>query len=332
MTRIVRKYIRYLGILLLILILTKIDVNLLLKYFSNINPFLCLLILALNVPQFFIKSLRWNQLLKQQKIIYPAFDAFQIYISSIFIGFITPGRLGEFIKAVYLKSDKGISLSKGMSSVFVDRLFDLYLLIILGLIGIWKFDILGKLSDTSLFLLIIFILFPLLILNKQLMGKVVSLIYESVIRGKVQLKNKIEERFDDFYIGTNQLITFKLICSAFLTCLSYSVFFIQCYLIAIAMGISINFITITLFMAISNLISFIPISISGLGTRDAILIYLFSLIDLSPEMAVSYAFLVFITFFVCGGLMGAIAWWIRPIDIVNKHSEGEKRERKDSMI
>jgi uncharacterized membrane protein YbhN (UPF0104 family) len=49
-------------------------------------------------------------------------------------------------------------------------------------------------------------------------------------------------------------------------------------------------------MAISNLISFIPISISGLGTRDATLIYLFSLIDLTPELAVSYAFLVFITF------------------------------------
>ena len=77
-------------------------------------------------------------------------------MSSIYIGFVTPGRLGEFVKAVYLKSDKGLSLSKGMSSVLVDRLFDLYLLIILGLIGIWKFDILGKLSNTSLLLLTIF--------------------------------------------------------------------------------------------------------------------------------------------------------------------------------
>lgn len=172
----VRNYIRYLGILFLIVILTNIDVKLLLKYLSNINPFLCLLVLILNVPQFFIKSLRWNQLLKQQKIIYPAFDTFQIYISSIFIGFITPGRLGEFIKVVYVKSDKGISLSKGMSSVLIDRLCDLYLLIFLGLLGIWQFDILGKLSDTSLFLSIIFISLPLLILNKQLMGKVISLI------------------------------------------------------------------------------------------------------------------------------------------------------------
>ena len=310
-----RNYIRYLGVLFLILILTNIDVKLSLKYLSNINPFLCLLVLVLNVPQFFIKSLRWNQLLKQQKVIYSALDSFNIYISSIFIGFITPGRLGEFIKAVYLKSDKGVSLSKGMSSVLVDRLFDLYLLIILGLIGIWKFDILGKLSNTSLFLLIIFVLFPLIILNKQLMGKLIGLIYKFVIKKKAQLRDKIEERFEDFYNGINQLINLELIFSALLTCLSYLVFFIQCYLIAIAMGISINFITITLFMVISNLISFIPISISGLGTRDATLIYLFSLINLTPELAVSYAFLVFITFFVCGGLMGAVAWWLRPLKL-----------------
>ena len=71
-------------------------------------------------------------------------------------------------------------------------------------------------------------------------------------------------------------------------------------------------------MAISNLISFIPISISGLGTRDATLIYLFSLIGLKPELAVSYSFLVFIVFFVCGGLMGAVAWWIKPLPISGK--------------
>jgi hypothetical protein len=82
-----------------------------------------------------------------------------------------------------------------------------------------------------------------------------------------------------------------------------------------AMNLSINFINITLFMAISNLISFIPISISGLGTRDATLIYLFSLIGLKPELAVSYAFLVFITFFVSGGLMGAVSFWFCPLKL-----------------
>ena len=76
-----------------------------------------------------------------------------------------------------------------------------------------------------------------------------------------------------------------------------------------------------MFMSISNFISFIPISISGLGTRDSVLIYLFSMIGLSSEYAVSMATLVFIIFFVFGGLIGYISFLKRPLDIKNINVE-----------
>ena len=40
-------------------------------------------------------------------------------MSSIYVGIVTPGRIGEFVKAFYLKSNKGISISKGISSVLI---------------------------------------------------------------------------------------------------------------------------------------------------------------------------------------------------------------------
>ena len=312
------KYLRLIGpVVLLFIILSKVDLLKVFLSLAKINALLLLFVSFLNIPQIFLKSLRWKQMLGTQSIQYNMKNAFVVYWAGIYAGIVTPGKLGEFIKAVYLKSDKGISLSKGMSSVLIDRLFDLYLLIILGFIGIWKCDILGKLSNISLLLLFILVLFPLVILNKQLAGKVVGLIYKSVIKKKFQLRDKIEERFEDFYNGVHQLINPNLLFSGFLTCIAYMVFFIQCCLIAIAMGISVNFITITLFMSISSLISLVPISISGLGTRDATLIYLFSLIGFKPEIAVSYSFLVFIVFFVCGGLMGAVAGWMKPVTITS---------------
>ena len=125
-------------------------------------------------------------------------------MSSLFIGFITPGRLGEFVKTLYLKADKGISLSKGFSSVLVDRFFDLYLLIILGFIGIWQFDILGKLSNIFIFLSIIIILSPLIILNKILMKKIISLLYNFAVSKKI--KRKVDESFESFYNSLFKLI------------------------------------------------------------------------------------------------------------------------------
>tara|TARA_B100002052_G_C15666700_1_gene499864 strand:+ start:555 stop:764 length:210 start_codon:yes stop_codon:yes gene_type:complete len=69
-------------------------------------------------------------------------------------------------------------------------------------------------------------------------------------------------------------------------------------------------------MAIANLISFIPISISGLGTRDTTLIFLFGIIGIKEELAFSYSFAVFILFFVLGGLIGSFAWWRKPLKII----------------
>ena len=305
--------IKYFGLIILFIILLKIDLIFLKDVILKTNLTFLFIAISLNIPHLFIKSYRWNLLLMQQKINYSPVQSFMVYMSSLYIGFITPGRFGEFVKTLYLKSDKGISLSKGFSSVLVDRMFDLYLLIILGFIGIWQFSALVKFSDAFIILFIIIIISPLFMLNKQLMEKLANILYKVAVVKKI--KGKIEESFEDFYYGLYKVISPKLLVSGLLTCISYLIFFIQCYLIVIAMGLSINFITITLFMAISNLISFIPVSVSGLGTRDAILIFLFSLIGLEPELAVSYAFMIFITFFVAGGLIGAVSFWFCPLKL-----------------
>jgi glycosyltransferase 2 family protein len=307
-----KKYLGLIGVIIFLVILTKIDLS---KFWSNLSEIkfsLFIFAVLLNIPQLFLKAYRWNQLLKKQSIQYGLKDSFFVYLSSLFIGIVTPSRVGEFVKALYLKIDKKISISRAVSSVLVDRLLDIYLLIVLGTIGLWKLQILKELSNFFL-ILAAFSVFLIVLLNKKVMQKFFGLFYRFTILKK--FKENINEKFKDFYDGISELISFKLFFPIILTCLSSFLFFIQCYIIVIAMGLSIDFLTIIFFMAVANLISFVPISIFGLGTRDAVLIYFFSFIGLNPETAVSYSFLIFITFFVCGGLMGLVAWWIKPINI-----------------
>lgn len=254
-------------------------------------------------------------MLQMQNIQYPFSECFLAYFSSLYVGFITPGRIGELVKVLYLKYDLKIPLSKGFSSVILDRILDFYLLIILGLIGIQRFSIGGELSFLVPFVLITIILFPLIFISKSKVTKFAQLIYDLVFLKKI--KKIFTESFEEFHDGINDLISLKIIKSIILTIISYFIFFIQCFLLTKAMNLQIDFFTLVLFMSISNLFSFIPISISGLGTRDAALIYLFSLIGLQSELAVGYAFLVFFSFFVCGGIMGSIAWVIKPIKFKN---------------
>lgn len=183
---------------------------------------------------------------------------------------------------------------------------------ILGTIGIWHLDIMGQSSIAFIILVSLLILPPILIVNKKLTGKCIWFFYNKFILKKV--KNKLKKKFEDFYDETSELISYKLLLAAILTFAGSIIFFTQCYLLVISMGIPINFMTITVFMSISRLISLIPITISGIGTRDAILIYLFSLISLNSETAISYSLLVLFSFFIFNGLIGAFAWWIKPLN------------------
>ena len=95
-----KKYIRFIGLFVLFLILYLIDLKKLFINLSGINLSYLFLSIILNIPHLYFKSLRWNLLLRQQAIFYSKTESFLIYMSSLYIGFLTPGRLGEFVKVL----------------------------------------------------------------------------------------------------------------------------------------------------------------------------------------------------------------------------------------
>jgi len=72
---------------------------------------------------------------------------------------------------------------------------------------------------------------------------------------------------------------------------------------------------VTFAVALGSLITLLPISISRLGTRAAAMIAYLDTVGIPAEAALSFSLLVFVTFYVAGGLIGALAWWIKPVPI-----------------
>jgi uncharacterized membrane protein YbhN (UPF0104 family) len=77
------------------------------------------------------------------------------------------------------------------------------------------------------------------------------------------------------------------------------------YLIAQLFNIHIPYITFIFILAITSSIAVIPISIYGLGTRDATLVALFSLYNIPPENSISFTLFWFTVFFVTPSIIGA---------------------------
>lgn len=104
-----------------------------------------------------------------------------------------------------------------------------------------------------------------------------------------------------------------LLAAIGLTVAAYGIFFVQCYLLALALNLSLNFTTVVYAVALGSLVTLLPLSISGLGTREATIVYYLGLQGISSSAALGFSLTLFIVFYVGGSLFGMIAWWLEPI-------------------
>ncbi len=93
-----------------------------------------------------------------------------------------------------------------------------------------------------------------------------------------------------------------------LTIAAYFVFFKGCYLLGLSVDIHLPFIKIVFFVTFANLLSFLPISFSGIGTREGSLVYLFSTENLSGESALAFSVLIFATTYLLFGVVGFVSF------------------------
>jgi len=68
-------------------------------------------------------------------------------------------------------------------------------------------------------------------------------------------------------------------------------------------------------VSVGNVLSFLPISIAGIGTRDASYVLLLSSLGKSHEEAIVFSNLVLICFYLFGGILGLISYLIKPIEL-----------------
>ena len=313
------KYSRLIGLLLLAFLLLKIDLRATFATLLSVNVWPLVVAIVANVPQLGLKALRWRFLLSLQGVSYRPLRAMLAYFSSVYMGLFTPGRVGEFDKAVYLQQDTALSLGEAMSSVFVDRLFDLYALIAAGCYGLLVFASLVEFPVWGILLVLVGLIASILIVYQPFGHRVSRMILRLPL-----LKRSFPsllEQVDSFYAKLKLLFQPKLLVAIAITLVAHLIFYIQCYLIVLALGLPLQFRFILFAMALVNLVNLLPVSISGLGTREAILSLLFAEVQLPSEMAVAYAALVIVVFYVAAGLLGAAAWSAAPLRFTGKVRE-----------
>jgi len=141
MARVKRSFfIKTIGLIILVIILYLVDLTEVGRQLKLSDPLLIAIAIILILPQVALRAYRWQKMLALENINCPFRLALSIYFAGIYIGLMTPGRLGEMAKAFFLKKRDLASISQALPSIITDRCLDLYCL---GLVAAISLHFLG---------------------------------------------------------------------------------------------------------------------------------------------------------------------------------------------
>lgn len=288
------KWLFYLiGIAVFIVILSRVDLTALWQNIISVDPlFLGLAVLAQMLTNI-LKSERWRATLSLYQRL-PFFKTLKIYVYGSVCASITPGRVGVGVMAPLIKTPR-LSYTQIFFSILVDRAFDIISIVLAGYIGlIFLKDIVGI---NGLFLLalgmgLLFLFLLMYYFLKRSLGKERELVNiedggGGLIKCIYNKYNLIVDNISTFARNPSRNLRKVFLKINIINALSYFFYFATIYFIAVSFGLDVSFVFILLSYSVVALLGMLPISISGIGTRDISLIFFFNLIGIPAEKAMA---------------------------------------------
>lgn len=284
MSKFLKKGYLLIGLFIFIWIIKDIDFNYFKNSLSKINILYFLLAIILNLPNIFFKSYRWKKIMDTQKIFYSIKNSFLMYGSGSLLGLITPGKLGDFSKIIYLKKDN-YSFSRAFLGNFLDKFFDLLFILIFSIIALFFLPLFSYsvFNYYTLFKWFGLIILVLLVIITFFYFKNRKAFYNFILEILTDIK-KFKLR-DIFYIFL-------------LTIAQWFSYFLIIYFIAVSINLHhyVSFFYLSFSSALVILTVLLPISVMGIGTREAVLIFLLTPFGLTKETIILFSLLVLINY------------------------------------
>lgn len=309
MKRFLKKSYLFLGPIIFVWIIKDIDFAGLKEVISTIHPVAYALAAFLWLPIVLSKTYRWKKIMDIQKIHYSFKDAFLIYGSSSLLGLITPGKIGDFSKIAYLKKDQH-SFGRAFLGSFLERVFDLLFVIFFSFIAVFFLPLIPD------FPINYYSLARWAGLTIAFLSGLLILFY---FFKKQFILNFIAEIFSDIRQFRIKNISFVFALSAFV----WFFYFFLIYLIAISINLqqSIPFFYLSFAAAIALLAGFLPITVVGIGTREAVFIFLLAPLGISKETVVIFSLLILVNYLALFTLN--FYCWIKKPLIISLNSSKE---------
>ncbi len=287
------KLMHLIGIALFIWVVLRIGPEKIINNFRELNPLFYLVSLFIILPVIAIKVVKWNYLLKCFKKRYGIKEGIKVWLIASYAGVITPGRLGDFLRAYYAKKNLNLDFGKSIATVFVDRIMDVGCLFIMAFIGIVAIGLQFKFPPELIYgtagFFVVFLIAVFVLTRKNLIRKIASPFFNALV--PYEHAAKIRGSFEDFYKGLNIMKKNKqnLATSFAITVVSWYIIFCSYYILGFAFGLNIDLVFLFSILPIVILLETLPISFAGVGVRDVSLAFFFGLKGIPAATAVAFS-------------------------------------------
>lgn len=295
------RFVKLVGVLLFIYILSRLDLPEVRRTIKSSDPGLIAASLLLFPVFMFFKAWRLKLMLERYgEGGISVGESFRIYMASFFAGVVTPGRLGELSRVAYL-GKTGLGLRESLFVVVLDRAVDVFCLLLIGVISavaVYR----GIISATVVGV----VLAGVSGMAWRCRASVEGWFARNVLARVASALKRESEQGE----GKGLLVRVDAptgVKSVLLTLLSWGGYFFQCWVIARAIGISLDFYSIVAAVSISSLFALLPISVSGIGTRDAAMVIIFRKFAIPAESAVLFSLSILLLMYL-HGLISIIFW------------------------
>jgi uncharacterized membrane protein YbhN (UPF0104 family) len=291
---------------LIVVVIQKVDWSAIVSEFSDIRPVMFAMALAVAVLNIYIQYRKWGFLVR---IPYPEMPRRYVYASLLCgfsIGLITPGRLGELGKGLFLP---GISRTQATGMSILDKVFSQLPLAMFGLLAIAYFSTRTSNFSAGVYVLCIalagalFVLAHLILFRPQTLRQWIrrssNLVARMPLTEKLTMLLSTTEVFKKNHFPPSLMygVVFQLIIYL-QTFLCVGTFHDVDVLPALAASAAAMFAK-----------SLLPIAVMDLGVREGAIMFFFGMVAVPSSAALNGSLLLFLINVLIPGIMGLYYVW-----------------------
>jgi glycosyltransferase 2 family protein len=217
-------------------------------------------ILGLVALSYVVRFLRWTYYLRVLKVSVPTGINAAIFTSGLSMT-ISPGKLGEVLKCVFVRRVTGAPIARTAPAVVAERATDGTGMVLWGFLGAFALDI----PPWTMFIFLALAIFGIAVLRSERL----TMAAERAL-SRLPLVNRLAPHLRVFHGASNELLGTRPLLVG--TALSYFSWGLECagvYLCAVGLGVDQPFLLIVFVFALSSLVGVLSMLPGGIGAVEA---------------------------------------------------------------